>query len=335
MFVHSSRIKKQIEYIKSKGINPEPAYRLAKTTHEEVLNPEKTFSFEQFHSVMKFAIEQTGDDFYGLHMGQEPHIAGTVGMMAASCKNLKEAFIQGCKFFKIQGDFAEISFVDDIDFPKIEYKISNAWKLKFPETARHEVDAMFAFLAGIMKINSNNTVKPYRINFTRRAPGDNSVYEELFDSTPFYERESDEMIFRQQDLLIPMKAFNPETFQLLKSHIESQLKRFNNQVSLIDKVKSILLSSMQYNFPDMEMVATKLKTSPRTLQRQLSKENSSFKDILKETRFDLARQMLKQNNLTVSEISYTLGYSDLGNFSRSFKKFTGVSPQEFRNKCCF
>ncbi len=330
MFVHSSRIKKQLEYLSSLGVNIKPVYELAEIKEEEVSDPEKLFSFEQFHKILEYAIEKTGDEFYGLKMGQEPHVAGTVGMLAASCKNLKEAFTQGCKFFNVQGNFSDISFVDDANFPRIRYTIAKAWQIKYPETARHEVDAMFSFLTTIIKVNSNNTLKPYRINLVANAPESSVEYEEVFGSVPKFNCEANELFFRDSDLKIPMKAFNPETFMLLKSHIESQLKKFNNEESVKEKVKSVLLSSFQYQFPDIETVATKLNTSARTLQRQLTKEETTFKTILQDTRFDLAKQMLKQNVLTISEISYTLGYSDRGNFSRSFKKYIGVGPQEYR-----
>lgn len=331
MFVHSSRIKKQLEYLASLGVDTKPVYKLAGISQEEVLNPEKMFDFELFQTVFEFALKTTKDEYYGLKMGQEPHIAGTVGMLAASCKNLKEAFEQGCKFFNVQGNFADITFSDDPGYSKITYSINDAWKLKYPETARHEVDSMFSFLTTILKINSNETLHAYRINLTRDNPENNVDYEKIFGSVPNYNSDSNEMIFKESDLTIPMKAFNPETFELLKKHIESQIKKITNEESIIEKVKSVLLSSIQFQFPDIETVASKLNTSARTLQRNLSRENTSFKVILQNTRFDLAKEMLKQNVLTISEISFTLGYSDLGNFSRSFKKYTGLSPQKFRN----
>ena len=331
MFVHSSRIKKQLEYLASLGVNTTPVYELAGISQEEILNPEKIFDFEKFQTIFEYALKQTGDEYYGLKMGQEPHIAGTIGMMAATCKNLKEAFQQGCKYFNVQGNFADISFTDDSGFPKITYTIHDAWKMKYPVTARHEVDGMFSFLSIIMKINSNGTLKPVRINLTRNIPENNAEYEKVFGSVPHFNCRANEMIFRESDLKIPMKAFNPETFELLKRHIESQIKKFRNEESITEKVKSVLLSTVQYQFPDIETVASKLNTSARTLQRYLSRENTSFKSVLQDTRFDLAKEMLRRNVLTISEISYTLGYSDLGNFSRSFKKYTGLSPQKYRN----
>lgn len=330
MFVHSSRIQRQIEYLKSLKVNTDPVFELAQIDPNDILNHEKTFSFEQYHILLDFAIKQTGDKFYGLKMGQEPHIAGTIGMMCASCKNLKEAFIQGCKYFKIQGNFANIAFIDDDKFPRIEFSITNAWKMRHPDTARHEIEAMFSFLITISKINSNNRILPSKVMLSYSPPDIPDIYKNHWGLLPLFDQDVDAIVFNSHDLMIPMKAFNPETYTILKSHIESQLKILDQKESCAEKVKSILLSSFQYQFPDIETVAEKLNLSSRTLQRQLSMENTNFKTILQQTRFDIAKHFLKDKTWSVSEISYALGYSDLGNFSRSFKKHTGQSPQDYR-----
>lgn len=332
MFVHSSRIRKQIEYLESIGVDVQPLHRTAKITHKDLLDPENVFELDQFISVLDFAIRETGDSFYGLRMGKEAHIAGTIGMMCASCKNLKEAFIQGCKYFNVQGDFASTEFIEDRMYPRIRYTIAPAWILKSPETARHDVETMFSFLVTIMQVNSNHALLPYRIMLTSKNPGDIKIYRDALGLVPVFEQEENEIVFRSKDLLIPMKAFNPETFEILRSHLEAQMKRFSGETRVSEKVRNILLSSLRYRFPNIETVASRLNVTPRTLQRQLSNEQTNFKTLLQTTLFDLARQMLKQKELSISEIAYMLGYSDLGNFSRSFKRYTGCSPLEYRNK---
>ena len=330
MFVHSSRFQKQLGYLDTLGIKTDNILHALRIERKEVLDPEKTFSLDQFIALLEFALKETGDDLYGLKLGREPHIGGTVGMMCASCENLKEAYVQGCKYFNVQGDFAEIVFVDEPQYPRIKYTITQGWLLKSPETARHEVEAMFSFLVTIMQVNSNQALHPQRIKFASIQTADENEYRNILGVVPEFGQAENEIQFRNKDLLIPMKAFNPETFDLLRSHIEAQVKRFSSGSRISEKVRTILLSSLRYRFPDIETVASRLNMSPRTLQRQLSNEQTNFKSLLQDTVFDLAKQMLRREELTVSEISYMLGYSDLGNFSRSFKKKIGCSPLEYR-----
>lgn len=334
MFVHSSRIRKQFEYLQSLGVNPETLSRICDISIDETLDPEKTFSLDQFIEILEYALEYTGDEFYGLKFGADPYIGGTVGMMSASCKNLKEAFTLGCKYFRVQGDFMNIKFVDDPVYPKIRYSLASAWILKSPETAKQEVEAMFSFLVTILKVNSNQTLLPHMINLVSRKPFHAKIYQDILGVVPQFEQEYNEIFFLGKDLMLPMKAFNPETFQLLRSHIEEQLNKSSGNARISDKVRNILLSSLRYSFPDIETVASKLNMSPRTLQRQLSSEKTSYMALLQDTRSNLARQLLSKRDLSISEISFMLGYSDIGNFSRSFKKITGLSPQEFRQNSC-
>lgn len=331
MFVHATRIQKQFEYLRHLGIDINPLYRQTGISKDEVFDPDRHFDFEQYKAVLDFAIRQTGNPNYGLDFGNQPQLGGTVGMMSASCANLKEAFIQGCKFLKLQGDFAELRFVDDKHYPKLVYTPLESWALESPHTAKVEIDAMFSFLNTILKLNSNQALKPKKLTFTFDEPNGKEKYMGVFGIRPFFGSAANEMIFDNTTLMIPMKAFNPETYQLLNNYLSVQLERLTQSEYTSDKVKRILHSSYRYQFPDIDSVAEKLKLSSRTLQRKLSDENTTFKELLHETRFGIARKLLEQNSLTVSEISYMLGYSDIGNFSRSFKKYVGLSPQAYKD----
>lgn len=332
MFVHSSRIQKQFEYLTKMGIDISPLYKQADIPKDCKFEQDLFFDFEQYKTVLDFALRQTNNPEYGLDFGTQPQLGGTIGMMSASCSNLKEAFIQGTKFLKIQGDFAELKFEDDNHYPKLVYTPVESWSLENPQTAKLEVDAMFSFLNVILDINSNGGLKPYKLNFVCKKPQIIDKYIEVFGIEPKFETECNEMIFNNASLMIPMKAFNPETFMVLNQYLESRLTQLSTSEKLSDKVKRILHSSFKYQFPDIESVAEKLKITARTLQRKLSVEQTTFKDLLQETRFGIAKQLLKQDQFTVSEISYILGYSDIGNFSRSFKKYVGESPIEFKEK---
>jgi AraC-like DNA-binding protein len=331
MFVHASRIEKQFQYLTNLGISITPLLRQTGISGDIPFEPQARFDFEQYKQILEFALRQTGDPEYGLAFGNQSQLGGTIGMMSASCKNFKEALVKGCEFLKLQGDFAELKFMDDDAYPKLVYTPLESWTLESPQTAKLEVDAMFSFLNTILKINSNDTLRPRQLNLAFPTPQNPDRYYEVFGVNPRFDAAVNEMVFDNATLMIPMKAYNPETYQVLNHYLQNQLVKLAEVESLSDKVKNILHSSFKYQFPDIESVAEKLSLSARTLQRKLSEEQTTFKDIMQETRFGIARQLLKQKHLTVSEISYMLGYSDLGNFSRSFKKYSGLSPQAFRD----
>ena len=72
--------------------------------------------------------------------------------------------------------------------------------------------------------------------------------------------------------------------------------------------------------------------SSRTLQRRLAANDTSFNNILEQTRFDAARQLLEQSSASILEIAYETGYSDPANFTRAFRRWAGMSPRQHRQQ---
>lgn len=87
----------------------------------------------------------------------------------------------------------------------------------------------------------------------------------------------------------------------------------------------------QSGFPSLTVMARLLHVTPRTLHRRLLQEQTSYKDIIEDVRHTLAVEYLKSSHLSVQEISYLLGYSDMANFRRTFKRWENVAPSLFRS----
>jgi len=82
--------------------------------------------------------------------------------------------------------------------------------------------------------------------------------------------------------------------------------------------------------PKLEDVAAALHMSPRTLQRRLRERDMSFQAVVDEVRHRLALMYLDRSELSVGEIAFLLGYSELRAFARAFRRWTGTSPSELR-----
>ena len=78
-------------------------------------------------------------------------------------------------------------------------------------------------------------------------------------------------------------------------------------------------------------IAASVNMSASTLQVKLARAGLSFQQMLDETRHELALGYIEQSRLLIAEIAFMLGFSDLSNFIRAFKRWTGKSPTEFRS----
>ena len=70
--------------------------------------------------------------------------------------------------------------------------------------------------------------------------------------------------------------------------------------------------------------------SSRSLQMKLAEKGTSFQEILDSTRHSLALGYMEQSAISITEAAYLLGFSDVSNFTRAFKRWTGKSPRDFR-----
>lgn len=106
-------------------------------------------------------------------------------------------------------------------------------------------------------------------------------------------------------------------------------RRVKKDITVIDQVGAIINQS-ENKFPDLDDVASALCISPRTLSRQLKAEDSSFSKIVMRIRMQRAESLFREENKTIKEIAFLLGYSEVSNFSIAFKKYYGKSPREYR-----
>ena len=82
--------------------------------------------------------------------------------------------------------------------------------------------------------------------------------------------------------------------------------------------------------PSLYDLAAFLNVSSRTLSRYLEAEGVSFRQLSLDIRMERARQMLTQEKVTVTQLAYRLGYSDVASFVRSFRRETGQTPTAYR-----
>jgi AraC-like DNA-binding protein len=95
----------------------------------------------------------------------------------------------------------------------------------------------------------------------------------------------------------------------------------------------LLLSSYEYgHLPSISQVAEFAGVSARTLQRQLKSSGISFSTMLGNARYQGATRLLDNPDARVEDIAYQMGYSHPTHFSRAFRRFSGVSPLEYRRR---
>jgi AraC-like DNA-binding protein len=103
------------------------------------------------------------------------------------------------------------------------------------------------------------------------------------------------------------------------------------QDDIVSRTKTVLSDCLPSGNCTSERVAGALHMSARTLQRKLAAESTTFRKLVEAVRQELAESYLADGSFNITQISYLLGFSSQASFSRSFKRWTGFTPQKFRD----
>ena len=116
----------------------------------------------------------------------------------------------------------------------------------------------------------------------------------------------------------------------LHPHFENQLKEGRARKSILGQVKWVLRRLLSGSRPDLLMIAKELGMSERTLQRRITEEGTTFRQLLNETRHELVRQYLGNASVEITEAAFLIGYEDPNSFYRAFRSWEGKTPAEWR-----
>ena len=114
--------------------------------------------------------------------------------------------------------------------------------------------------------------------------------------------------------------------------MSSAASHTRSDAATIQQVETILAKNMGGEFPNAPEVASHLNISVTTLHRRLSQEGASFQKIKDEARMQAAIHYLADSSISTSDIAELVGFENPSTFFRSFKKWTGLPPGEYRKQ---
>ena len=109
------------------------------------------------------------------------------------------------------------------------------------------------------------------------------------------------------------------------------LLRMPEQKIDLEALRTVVTELFPSGHPSLENVANSMGISSRTLQRRLANSGLTFTQVIDEARFVTARQLLAKH-YKLADIAIQLGYADAGSFTRAFERWTGMTPQKYRNQ---
>lgn len=213
---------------------------------------------------------------------------------------------------------------------KIGCTIELTWVHATDEPPPLLIDAAFASFVELGRRGTQTAIQPLRVELTQaREP--TGVHAAYFACPIKFRAPHNVLILRPTDLDRVFVTHNAELLEMLQPQLGSALAKLRAEGSTREQVKWLIKRILAGTRPDIAGVAKELGVSRRTLQRRITDEGTSFRELVLEARQDLMRQYLVETSIDIAEAAYLLGYKDPNSFYRAFREWEGTTPARWRS----
>ena len=287
--------------------------------------PNDRISTAKLQKVWKIAVKKTADDSLGLSYAQliQPASLCGLGLAWITSDTLCDSIHRLVRF--------QNAITSAVDFSLNElddcYQIILRSKIKHPENV--SVDAGMATLFRMSQITYGPDLKAERVCIAHKKPEQYKKFNKYFGVDVEFDASETQIFFSKNTFERKLATSNPELARMNDKIVIEYLKRFDKN-NIVMQVRARIIEELNNGVPNQEKIALSLNMSLRNLQRKLKEAESSFKDILDETRSELSKQYLRGSDKSIIEVGFLLGFSEPSNFARAFRRWNGVSPVEYR-----
>jgi len=321
--IHSHFLNGLEDIIREHGQNPLDFANKAGLPASIFDENECLLPYEKHTLIMELASQDLKFPDMGLEIArrQTMTVFGPLFPMIASQANIQEALELFSKHLQIRAQ--DISLVLEVTDDKAS--VSPRSDIDAINNSRTFEDHAIGLAWQIIQLLHGGNCKLRAVYFKHPAPDDTTRYTRYFKCPVAFDHHCCELVIDPKVFSEPICAAAKEIPQLLRQHLEN---KHNDQ--LINQVKEVVTSLLVTGHCTINEVAPTMGYSTRTLQRHLKQDGATFQALVDAVRHQQAQVYLSADYYRLTDIAALLGYSELSAFTRSFKRWFGVSPQKWR-----
>jgi AraC-like DNA-binding protein len=273
------------------------------------------------------AVELTGDPYFGLYAANFLHAPNfhALGYALIASGSVREFCERLARYFRLLTATSRPRLVEQDRVARLEFvDVANP-----PHLSQ---DIIGLFLVNLIRELSDNRIGPVEVCLNRPSPPDDGIrHRRAFGCPVAFGAKHSHFTFDARTMDVPLSGGSRELAEHNERIIVDYLVKLDRN-DIRTRVHALLLKQLPSGSVSKKDVARGLFMSPRTLQIKLSKSNTTFQDVVNETRHALACGYIDNSGMSITEIAYLLGFSDTSNFSRAFRRWTGQSPRAYADK---
>ncbi len=171
---------------------------------------------------------------------------------------------------------------------------------------------------------------PLVVTFRHRAPASTVEHVRILGESLRFAHDEDAVVYESQALNTPFISTDPSLLEVFEGDARRKLEALASRGGISGRVLTLLGARLKGAVPPLSEVASELAMSERSVQRSLTEEKTSYRQLVDEVRKSLAIEHLSRPGTSAADVAFLLGFSEPSAFTRAFRRWTGSAPTEFR-----
>ncbi|MFC4778264.1 AraC family transcriptional regulator [Paenibacillus sp. GCM10023252] len=287
---------------------------------------------EHYERLTDLAAAMVSDELFGLHQGQSVEVAdlGIVGYVMLHSGTIGGALAAYQRYNALVCNNYNIHWEPDGD----DVVLTITYHHPHRPPARHCVEDMTSSLYHLMVRLACRPIALQGVRFTHALPSlaGEQAYADVLGVVPEFEAAESSFRIRREVLDYPVLFSDAKLLATFEAMAEEARRRLVQGRQFSDELHQWLLKQLPKALPSLKEAARAQHMSVRTLQVRLQQEQTTYQELLNQVRKELAFSYLVQPDYKIGEVAYLLHFSEPSAFQSAFKKWTGVTPRQYRQE---
>lgn len=316
-------------YLAEQGIDAKTWLAQVKLSEQDVIEDQVMLTYQDYEKLILSAIKLTQREDLGLMIGSRLSINthGVLGFALLNCTSIRAVLGLIDRYVATRTPLLKVTILETAG--EIVISLQESYNIEL--IRRCFFDVMMVSIQNVLHAVLPSSTLLKRVELPYGAPDYREVYSQILKCEVCFDQLQARAILGKDSIDLPLVHADEHSLHQARMLCEKELQRVVSGVTYAEKVTHLLLNSREH-FLNLQQVSAALHMTPRTLHRRLALESSNYKVLLEQVRAQLAQRYLKDGQQSIKQVAYNLGYSDVANFRRAFKRWYGASPQDIRNK---
>lgn len=307
------------------GMSREDFMHLPTPIH--ALDDLQVVSAEEFLSLHELLADKLGRGF-AVRVGQKMIIEdyGVLGLSWRTCSKVGEIFERSERYFKLLSNTFDWQIQNDGD---ISHVVLN--REAHRRGMELSTEASLSATVVVLQAMSEKDISPVQVSFKHKKPKDLTSHKKAFNCRILFEQSQYSISYKTEELNLRTAKADASINSYLLQQVDEKTKGIKIPGNkFVRDVEALIKNALPTGIPSIHYISDLTAMSNRTLTRRLSEAGVTYRDLVKKTQEKIAKEMLRNNTVSIGEIAFLTGFSEQSAFNRAFKKWTDLTPSEFR-----